>query len=283
MEATKGMIKQHMMEVDGATLQVFVIGDSGPLICTTHPWGTYTGQLSEHDPPFPTRLVQVNPRGSGQSSPGRSAEDYTFKQLVDDLEAVRRQLSSEPWIFMGYSGGGYAGLHYALQYPEYLRGMIIGWCTADREWLLDDPRSVLSPAHPTYQEMFVNKPQLPETAQREPFTGWAAVGKLWIWYGHDQPVLVFQDEPDERVRSYMSDLLVHNLGNHLGDITVPTLTFSGRNDPMIPWQHVGDLQRIPDSEFVLLECGHVDMSNGNGLEDYQAAVYRFFTDRLQVG
>lgn len=270
------MLKQHMLEVDGATLQVFVGGEEGPLVCTSHPFGTYSEQRAGEAPPAPLRLVQVNPRGSGQSSAGRTAQDYSLDRFIDDLDAVRQQLGSESWVFMGYSGGGYAGLHYALRYPDALRGMVIGFNSAGPSFL-NDPRSVLSPAHPAYRETLANSTR---PAAADAFTGWACLDDLWLWYQHDQPTWVNGGEPDDRVRSFVPDMLAHPFDDRLADIRVPTLIFAGRDDPALPWQHVEALHGIPDSEFMLLECGHVDMSEGRGLEEYQVVLHHFLTDRL---
>ena len=91
-------LEQRLVEADGATLEAFVGGTGGPLVCTSHPFAA-----QEADSPLvdalarSCRLVRVNPRGVGRSSPGRTPEDYTFRRHVDDLEAVRCRLGGERW------------------------------------------------------------------------------------------------------------------------------------------------------------------------------------------
>ena len=122
------ILERQMIEVDGATLEIFVGGDRGPVICEAHPYGGYTGQLAEWDRrAAAARLVQVNGRGAGRSSRGRDARDYSFGRFVDDLEAVRRELGGDAWILMSDSAGLYASVHYALRYPYALRGLITGF------------------------------------------------------------------------------------------------------------------------------------------------------------
>src|SRR5437879_3752216 len=104
------MLKQQFVEVEGATLEVFSGGHGGPIVCAAHPFVIQTehgGVLSEL-----SSLVLINPRGSGNSSPAQCPSDYSWAQLIDDIEAVRHHLGVHRWAFAGYSGGGNVGLLY---------------------------------------------------------------------------------------------------------------------------------------------------------------------------
>lgn len=277
-------LEQRMLKVDGATLEVFLGGGPGPLLCDTHPFAPATDHLAEDDPLAAVRLVRVNGRGSGHSSPGRTAQEHTIDQFLVDLEAVRQQLGGEPWIYMGYSAGGYTGLRYALHYPQALRGLIIGFCTANVRYFLADPRSIFSPANPANQQLLASapRPRVADTA-RDGF-GWAPVrDDVWVLYEQDHPVWVWPNTPPEQARSYVLDMVVHPVDDRLDAVAAPTLIFAGRHDPVGPWHYVEPLRGIPGSEFVLLECGHVDMREGHGLAEYHAAIRRFLMERMREG
>src|SRR5262249_53375506 len=93
-------VGQKLIDGGGGTLEVFVGGAGGPTACNSHPFsaqstaGPLVDALAES-----CQLVLVNPRGVGGSSPGREPADYTFRRHVDDLEAVRRRLGVDRWVF----------------------------------------------------------------------------------------------------------------------------------------------------------------------------------------
>lgn len=48
-----------------------------------------------------------------------------MKQLVEDLEYLRKGLNIETWVMLGWSFGGFSAQCYALTYPKTLRGLIL--------------------------------------------------------------------------------------------------------------------------------------------------------------
>src|SRR5262249_6297272 len=138
---------------------VFVGGAGGPTACNSHPFsaqstaGPLVDALAES-----CQLVLVNPRGVGGSSPGREPADYTFRRHVDDLEAVRRRLGVDRWVFFGGSGGGCIGLLYALWAPRALSGLIARWIGPSGRRIAADARSNLSPCSPERQRALLAAP-----------------------------------------------------------------------------------------------------------------------------
>jgi len=117
-------LSRQAVQVDGATLEVFLGPANGPWIATTHPFLLQTADAGWMDQI--SRAVKINPRGQGNSTPIRTARDLTLDQLVEDVEAVRRCLGIEQWIYRGGSAGGTLGLLYALRYPRSLSALIVG-------------------------------------------------------------------------------------------------------------------------------------------------------------
>ncbi|MBA3947960.1 MAG: alpha/beta hydrolase [Herpetosiphonaceae bacterium] len=276
------MLECRLIEVDGATLEVFVGGDQGPLICEAHPYGGYTGHLADWDRrPAVARLVQVNGRGAGGSSRARDAQDYSFDRFIDDLEVVRRTLGRDPWIFMSDSAGVYASVHYALRYPHALRGLITGFLGPKFRRIVDDPRSVVSAVHPSREQLLATVPRPKPVDGASDFSGWVPVDdSTWIWYERDHPVCVYPFALPEHQRAYLSEMLTRPVDEHLDRIIVPALIFAGRYDPLAPLPYLEELRSIPGSEFVVLECGHADMDEGYDFETYQATLQRFLMERF---
>ncbi len=69
------------------------------------------------------RLIGYDMRGHGESS---LTKPYTFDQLSDDLEGIRKTLGRDrPMILLGGSFGGMMALSYAVRYPHGLSHLIL--------------------------------------------------------------------------------------------------------------------------------------------------------------
>ena len=73
-----------------------------------------------------TRVIFYDQRGSGNSQIKPNPEDYTIEQLVDELEALRRDVvKADKVILVGHSFGSALIQRYALKYPQHVEKMII--------------------------------------------------------------------------------------------------------------------------------------------------------------
>src|SRR5262245_31869384 len=105
------VLEQRLIDLDGVSLEVFTGGTGRPAVCSTHP--TEAGVAGHWEEWFPRprladtrRVVLINPRGLGASSPVRRQRELTFGQLADDVEGVRERLGLRRWVFFGSSAGG---------------------------------------------------------------------------------------------------------------------------------------------------------------------------------
>ena len=72
------------------------------------------------------RVVFYDQRGSGYSSATGRREDYTVHGLVEELEAIRRDvLQAERIIVLGHSFGGALAQRYALAHPDRVERMVL--------------------------------------------------------------------------------------------------------------------------------------------------------------
>ena len=83
------------------------------------------------------RVVLLDQRGAGKSTPHAEIRDNTTWDLVNDLEALRRHLGIEDWVVMGGSWGSLLALCYAIRHPESVAGLIIRGVFLGRPWELD--------------------------------------------------------------------------------------------------------------------------------------------------
>jgi proline iminopeptidase len=71
------------------------------------------------------RIILVDQRGSGRSTPHAGIAENTTNDIVADLEQIRLQLGIDDWIVMGGSWGSLLALVYAIKHPRSVAGMII--------------------------------------------------------------------------------------------------------------------------------------------------------------
>ncbi|KNE72448.1 prolyl aminopeptidase [Allomyces macrogynus ATCC 38327] len=87
------------------------------------------------------RIILLDQRGAGKSTPAASLEDNTTQHLVDDVEALRKHLNIDRWVVFGGSWGSTLALAYAQQFPDRVKAMILrGIFTVRRselEWLYE--------------------------------------------------------------------------------------------------------------------------------------------------
>ena len=79
------------------------------------------------------RIVLIDQRGSGRSTPFGELRDNTTQDLVGDIEKVREHLGIERWLVYGGSWGSTLSLAYAQAHPER--------ATGDRAWRVPRPRN----------------------------------------------------------------------------------------------------------------------------------------------
>jgi proline iminopeptidase len=71
------------------------------------------------------RLIFIDERGSGRSEALEDAKLYTVENMVEDVEAVRRQLGLGKIDLLGHSYGGVLAQAYALKYQKNLAHLVL--------------------------------------------------------------------------------------------------------------------------------------------------------------
>jgi len=75
--------------------------------------------------PYHYRIVIFDQRGAGRSTPLGDLTDNTTPHLIDDIEALRRNLGIERWILFGGSWGSSLALAYAEAHPSRVAGLVL--------------------------------------------------------------------------------------------------------------------------------------------------------------
>ena len=101
------------------------------------------------DPAF-WRIVLVDQRGAGRSTPVAEVEGNTTQALVADLERLRAHLHIDRWLVFGGSWGSTLALAYAEAHPERCLGLVLrGIFLARRteiDWFMHGMRHVFPEA-----------------------------------------------------------------------------------------------------------------------------------------
>ncbi|SKA70157.1 proline iminopeptidase [Thiothrix eikelboomii] len=71
------------------------------------------------------RIIQLDQRGCGQSTPLGSLAANTTADLIADMESLRQHLQIKHWVLYGGSWGTVLALEYAKQFPEQVLGVLL--------------------------------------------------------------------------------------------------------------------------------------------------------------
>ncbi|WVQ94991.1 hypothetical protein IAU59_002083 [Kwoniella sp. CBS 9459] len=116
------------IDINGAKLAFRISGKpDAPLFITLHGgrgFGSHGSNFRAYQPLSDHfRVLSFDFRGHGQSSP---TPPYTFAQIVDDVEALRRHfVGDDKAVICGGSFGGYIAQQYAITYPEKVAQLIL--------------------------------------------------------------------------------------------------------------------------------------------------------------
>lgn len=188
---TNAVYRDHIIDVsDGHKLYVEESGNpEGIPIIYIH-GGPGAGLGKNYQWPFNPlkyRVIGVEQRGCGRSTPFGDTNNNTTQLLVEDYEIVRTQLGIEKWLLFGGSWGSTVALVYAIQYPEsvislVLRGVFLAR-KEDFDWFLL-PVGCAAQIYPEAYEKFAS--HVKDTSSSD------AVCKQFIeLFNHDDPNISF--------------------------------------------------------------------------------------------
>lgn len=238
------------------------------------------------------RIVLVDQRGAGRSTPHASLENNTTQHLVSDIETLRKHLGIERWLLFGGSWGSTLSLVYAETHPERVSGLILRGIFLCRpqeiHWFYQDGASRIFPDH--WQEFIAPIPKDERNdllrAHYRRLTGddeiaRMASAKAWsLWEGHtvtlrqNPAVLEFFGSPHTALA--LARIEAHYFINNvflgadqiLGDADrlrgIPGIIVHGRYDMVCPLENAWDLHHAwPAARLdIISDAGHAASEPG---------------------
>ena len=89
------------------------------------PGGGLSPEMRRFFDPARYRLILMDQRGCGRSTPHAEIRENTTWDLVADIERVRERLGIEKWLVFGGSWGSTLALAYAATHPERVSGLVL--------------------------------------------------------------------------------------------------------------------------------------------------------------
>jgi len=116
-----------IVEINGAKLNVEVLGEKGKPVLIAHHGGGGIGSLAEPKSTFGPlsdlfQVVVFDARGCGKSE---AVEPYSHAQWAADVEGLREWIGAEKIVVTGGSYGGFIAMEYAIAYPDRVMAMIL--------------------------------------------------------------------------------------------------------------------------------------------------------------
>ncbi|PHZ86360.1 prolyl aminopeptidase [Paremcibacter congregatus] len=89
------------------------------------PGGGYSSEDRQFFDPTKYRIILFDQRGCGRSRPLGCIENNETKDLIEDIEIIRKKLHIEKWAIFGGSWGSTLSLLYAEKYPSRTLALIL--------------------------------------------------------------------------------------------------------------------------------------------------------------
>jgi proline iminopeptidase len=248
------------------------------------------------DPNF-YRIILLDQRGCGRSTPQGEVKGNTTDDLVNDIEALRKHLNISKWHVFGGSWGSTLALAYALKFTSSIKSLILRGIFLSRptelHWFLNDVKQF-------YPEPWEKLLMFLPNASRENIID--AYEKLIFsensevnipaaiaWNAFESSIMTLlprndgankdkkQDVPNGEIELARARVQIHYIQHHcfIGErdilaeaknalAHIPTTIIQGRYDMVCPPLTAWELSKaMPHAEFIIVpDAGHSAMEAG---------------------
>ncbi len=245
-------VEHHWALNDGVKIHYVTLGE-GPVLLFVHGfpdfWYSWREQMHALSSDFKT--VAMDTRGYNQSDKPKGVENYAMAVLVEDIDAVRRDLGVEKLTVVGHDWGGAQTWKYAMDHPERTERLVILNLTHPNGFAAvyanPTPEQKVNTA---YARNFIEAP-FDDDADASRF---AAVGRR----GGD---VVFEHYQEAMARSYLDGMLNYYRANYadvsggnlgVSQVQCPVLQFHGLTDTAVDKDGLRDTWNWIDSDYTLV-------------------------------
>ncbi|WP_114392296.1 prolyl aminopeptidase [Oleisolibacter albus] len=242
------------------------------------------------DPRF-YRIVILDQRGAGRSTPLGELRENTTETLVQDIETLREHLGVQRWLVFGGSWGSTLSLAYAQTHPERVTGLILRGIFLMRQqeidWFLYEMRTIFPEAWAGFAS------HIPEAERGDLLEAYwrrltaddpqvrMQAARIWSVYEGacstllPSPELVSASGEDNHALGLARIEAHYFRNNRLTPETrlldqvdrirhIPTVIVQGRYDVVCPIRTADELHRAwPEADYVIVpDAGHSAMEPG---------------------
>jgi proline iminopeptidase len=234
------------------------------------------------------RIILLDQRGCGRSTPQGEVRENTTDDLINDIEALRNHLDIAKWHVFGGSWGSTLALAYALHFPSKVKSLVLRGIFLSRpielHWFLDEVKLFFpEPWQKLCEFLPANKRHNPIEAYKalvfsdDPQSSIPAAIN-WNMFESSIITLLPRESTDNKTNGDVElararvqiHYITHNcFVGHRDLLTeakqklahIPTAIIQGRYDMVCPPQTAWELSRVmPHAEFVMVaNAGHSAM------------------------
>ncbi|WP_339254246.1 alpha/beta hydrolase [Sporosarcina sp. FSL W8-0480] len=252
---------QRFVETARGTFEVFEKGEGEPL-AVTHLYSEFDDRGNAFANPFTEHyhVYLINLRGAGKSVGAQSEEQYSMKESVLDLEAIREGLNLTKWGFAGHSTGGMLALVYAVMREESLTKIIAGGAAASVEYSAD-AGSIYCRENPNFERIIeimdrMDTPDVPVEERK-------ALGSEWnlMSFCSEEKMEAAFKKPNsgktvgDRLTYFRKvDCKTYDVREELKLVFVPAFVYAGKHDAQCPHKFGIEIAEcLPNATFTSFE------------------------------
>ncbi|MET9313542.1 alpha/beta hydrolase [Kribbella sp. NPDC003505] len=211
-------------------------------------------------------MILYDHRCNGRSV-GVPVSSMTWDNLTADADALREKLGFEQWAVLGHSFGGHVALEYALRFPGKLSHLILLDTGGDAHWARQNAAEVMEKrGYSAEKAQLVRRWFTGDFERSEYYRILTSIGSAY--YSRNPVLGVARDLADGGWRGKVRPEAHIFAGRHLlkdwtvmdrlGEIAVPTLVMSGRDDFVFPPECQEELAAgIPHARLRIIDhAGH---------------------------
>ncbi len=271
----------HALTDDGVKLYYEEAGSGFPIVFVHEFADDYRGwepQMRYFSRNY--RCIAFNARGFPPSDVPEDVSMYGQLRAAEDIRDVLRHLGIEKAHVVGLSQGGFATLHFGLNFAEMARTLVVAGCgygaDAREQWREEVEEMAArfeAEGSAKVGEIYTLAPTRVQFQNKDP-RGWAEFARRFAEHSAKGSALTMRGVQKERPSIY-------SLEKEMAELTVPTLIMTGDEDEPCLDPNVFMKRTIPSAWLVVLpNSGHA--INLEEPDLFNRMVQDFFT-RVETG